>query len=185
MRFLFLVAVVICRYVEIGSKETFIFKDVVTKDNMYKFIYRAFDSSSVYLSIFDSNLKKIIDTTDPYGVLYTKSNIDGYITIRVTNPHKEVMKFGYKCPDVKKELQGPLGPIKDVDTVNELQSVLQSIIQTQRDHIRSYQSHSQMLDKSRRWVFRLVILEIVSSIIIMYYLHKSTLDMFSKKKITQ
>lgn len=185
MKFLFLVGLTFCRYVTLGPKEVFTFKDRATKDSMYKFIYRAFDSTSVNVSIFDPNLTKITTTDDPYGVIYTRLNSDGYITIRVANPTKETMKFGYKCPDVDKELQGPLGPIKDVDSVGELQSCLENIIKTQRAHIISYQKHTEMLDRSRKWVFKLVIVEIVSSAVIMYFLHKSTLDMFNKKKVQQ
>ncbi|KAF9764215.1 hypothetical protein NGRA_0736 [Nosema granulosis] len=185
MKILFLIGLAFCRYVVLEPKEVFTFKDKATKDTMYKFIYRAFDSSNVGVAVYDPNMFKITTSDDPYGVIYTKLNSDGFITIRVTNPTKQTMKFGYKCPDVDKELQGPLGPIKDVDSVGELQSCLENIIKTQRTHIKKYQKHTEMLDRSRKWVFKLVLLEIVSSAAIMYYLHKSTLDMFNKKKVQQ
>ncbi|KAK6091004.1 hypothetical protein P3W45_000249 [Vairimorpha bombi] len=171
----------LCRYVELAPKETLTIKDKVTRDTMYKFIYNTFGAKKVLVEMFDPLKRRIGNYKKGSGVIFTKPSHNGLVQIKITNPNSTMMKFGYRCPDVNKEFHGVLGPIKDVDAVSELLIVLENNIKSQRRQLEKYEKHFAMVKKSKKWVFRFVVFEIVSSIIVMYYLHKSTLKMFEKK----
>lgn len=183
MNFFLYLVLSFCRYVELNPKEVLTIKDKVIKDTMYKFIYNTFGAKKVTVEFFDTLQRKIGNYTKGSGVIYTRPSHDGLVLIKITNPNSNLMKFGYKCPDVNKEIQGALGPIKDVDAVGELLSVLENNIKSQRRQILKYEDHFKLVRNAKKWVFRFVMFEIASSIGIMYYLHRSTLKMFEKKHV--
>ncbi|WUR02417.1 transmembrane EMP24 domain-containing protein [Vairimorpha necatrix] len=183
MNILFFFIFSLCRYVEINPKDSLFMKLKVTKDEMFKFIYNTFGNNKVNVVVYDNMDRKIGQYVKSSGVVYTKPLISGHFKIEIFNKSKEKMKFGYRCPDVNKEMQGALGPIKDVDAVSELISVLENNISAQRRQFAKYENHFELVKKSKSWVYRFVIFEIFTSLAIMYYLHKNTIKMFERKHV--
>ncbi|EEQ82134.1 hypothetical protein NCER_101210 [Vairimorpha ceranae BRL01] len=183
MNILFYSICFFCRYVELEPLETLTMKDRVKNNTMYKFIYNTFGAKSVEVTLFDDLKRTIGKYTKTNGVIFTRLSSTGFLTIEIKNKNPEKIKFGYRCPDVNKEVQGALGPIKDEDAVAELLSVLENNILSQRRQIEKYENHFNLVTKSKTWVFRFVLFEIFTSIGILYYLHKNTLKMFEKKHV--
>lgn len=182
MKILLFTLGLLCRRVSVEPKATFMFRDRVKSDQIYKLIYQAPRTSKIEVSLIDAEGRTMISTRDPYSVLYSKMKSEGEITVSVRNYGKKVVDFGYRCPDVNKEMQGALGPIKDVDQVAELQSVLESIIKTQRLHIRKHEQHATMVAVSRKWITRLLVFETFFFLGVLYFLHKDMIKMFESKR---
>ncbi|ADM11258.1 putative endoplasmic reticulum membrane protein [Encephalitozoon intestinalis ATCC 50506] len=172
---------VLCRRIKLEPKEQFVFRDKVTANQMYKFMYQAPRSGKIEMTVFDTKGRQMIKTRDPYSVLYSKMNEDGEIVISVKNNSSKGINFGYRCPDTSKKAQGDLGPIS-VDLVSELQEVLETIIQAQRVHIKKHEEHARMVAGSRKWVTRLLIFETLFFTGVLYFLHKDMLKMFETKR---
>lgn len=187
MNILLFAACLVCRKVELEPNGMFTFKDRVRggstgKEGMYKLVYQAPKSSRIDLTVLGTNGETILNTRDPYSVLYSRFEEDGEVTVIVRNRGRKAIKFGYRCPDVNKEVQGALGPIKDVDQVAELQNVLETIIQSQRLHIKKHEQHAEMVSVSRKWVTRLLVFETLFFLGVLYFLHKDMLKMFETKR---
>lgn len=181
MKILLLAMGILCRRVKLEPKEQFSFRDKVTANQMYKFMYQAPRTSKIELTIFDTKGRPMIRTRDPYSVLYSKISEDGEIVISVKNNSTKGINFGYRCPETNKKAQGGLGPIS-VELVSELQDVLETIIQAQRVHIKKHEEHARMVAGSRTWITRLLIFETLFFTSVLYFLHKDMLKMFETKR---
>ncbi|CAD26269.1 ENDOPLASMIC RETICULUM MEMBRANE PROTEIN [Encephalitozoon cuniculi GB-M1] len=181
MKVLLLAIGILCRRTKLEPKEQFVFRDKVTADQIYKFMYQAPRTSKIELAIFDTKGRQMIKTRDPYSVLYYKISEEGEIVISVKNNSSKVINFGYRCPDTNQRAQGGLGPIS-VELVSELQDVLETVIQAQRVHIKKHEEHARMVAGSRRWVTRLLVFETLFFTGVLYFLHRDMLKMFETKR---
>jgi hypothetical protein len=183
MRALFLfVACILCRRVSIKQRDAFSFKDRVAKDQIYKLVYRVPENSKISILFLDPLGRTISATNDTSATLYSRMSHEGFVTIRVRNQGSMPVHFSYRCPDVDKEVYGTLGPIKDVDQVAELQNILESVIQRQREHIKKHEQHAHMVKASRSWATRLLILEVIFFVGVLYFLHRDMLKLFESKR---
>lgn len=182
MKILLFVAGLLCRRLMLEPKETFTFMSSVAKDMLYKLVYQSSRGAKIRVSVFSPENELMISTREPRTVLYSRMSSDGMVKVVVKNESRKPITFGYRCPDVNKEIQGALGPIKDVDQVVELQNVLENIIQTQRVHIKKHEQHAAMVAVSRKWVTRLLIFETAFFLGVLYFLHKDMLKMFETER---
>lgn len=182
MKFLLFLVSLLARKIKIKGYETFTIKDNVTKGQLYKYVINAHEEANITTKLIDPMGREIVSSDDVDCVLHTKIAADGQVKIEVTNWSGKATYIWYRCPDVNKELYGALGPIKDVDLVAELQRVLETVIHSQRNHIKKHELHIKMVEGSRKWVSRVVLLEVIFSCGIIYFLHRRTLNMFEKKR---
>lgn len=181
MKFFLFTLIIFCRYVEIKPRTALSFKDRVKKDTTYKFIYNTFGARENKIELFDNFNRTIGIYHRSSGVVFVDQKYDGFITIKVYNPNNEIMKFGYRCPDVDKETQGALGPYKDKDSVAELLRVLEENVKSQKRQLENFEGHKKLVSKARNMISIFLFFEIILSGLIMWYTHSTTLKMFEKK----
>ncbi|TBU07847.1 hypothetical protein CWI38_0687p0010 [Hamiltosporidium tvaerminnensis] len=157
------------------------FEDSAKQNQLYKFEFYESSGKPVHVIIVDNRQRKIAEWNTQYAVMHTKAQNATTYDFIIRNPNKAEVSVFFRCPDVKKELHGALGPIEDVDYVAAFEELLKNDVVSYRNYSKKQKQHSEMVSKSRIWIIVLMIGEIAFSIAIIRYLHVMTTSYFNQR----
>ncbi|KHN70060.1 hypothetical protein CWI42_030750 [Ordospora colligata] len=182
--FLFVIGIM-CRRINLEPKGTFTFRDKVASGAPYSLSFQASrgdkGSQKSLITVLDPTGKQMVASKDPYSVYHFRMKHAGEVTVSVKNNSSKEMPFVYRRIEHINQTQNNSGPINN-ELVSELQNVLETIIQTQRAHIKKHEEHGMMVAKSRRRITLLLVFETVFFTSVLLFLHKRMLKMFESKR---
>lgn len=164
----------------IPANGEFVVRDYLEAREDYKFIFDT--RSNAKVEIFDADGNLATSTTVHNGCIYLKQMVQGLVKVVVSNLETKEIKFSYKAPDVKKEIQGSLGFIQESDLLQQLINHLDSLVSHQEKHVKKSNDHYDTVKKSRKWIRLIILFEMSLTAFALYLIHKDFITMFESKR---
>lgn len=179
---LFLISTIFCGMITLGPNKAFEFEEEFEKDQLIKFEYDEEKNLPLNVVVLNEKNVVVIGYQQSSVTLHTKAPNNTTLKFIIENKNDTEAKVWFNLPNVLTELQGPLGPINETDIVNELKTILENIITSQRKHLEKQSEHENLLKRSKRLMTFLILFEGIFCAAVVYYLHSETIKLFEKKR---
>lgn len=182
MLFVILILSVLCRQIIIQPNETFMFENTVVKNKPFIFKYGHKGIADIFL--YD-NMGNLVahENRGRNGTFFTEALEDGRFKIVIkNNDRRQQLIFSYKCPDPKEEVLGHLGYVEGQDLISHLTKLLNKFIKHQQVQIEKTRENYTLVEKGRKLAKVIMIVEVLVTLICVFYLHRDFVSMFEKRQ---
>lgn len=182
-KILLLLKTILCLTFELKPFEEESFEEKLKSGVLYKLQYSEKDGNDVVLNITDDKGREIGSWNTSYSVIHTRAEEDLKLNILFKNVTKKLVSVKLTVPDLDNE-QTETSITKDnnVQSVAELEEKLKSIIEKTTEYIERMSSYTKKL-AIYKWRIRcFMVLEIIFSMAMVYYLHRDTVGLFERRK---
>ncbi|ELA47564.1 hypothetical protein VCUG_00887 [Vavraia culicis subsp. floridensis] len=183
LKFFILLRAAIAFVFELKPEEERSFEENIKGGLEYRLEYSEKDGKDVALNIRDGKGRDVGEWNTSFSVIHTKSDEDGVFTFMFKNEHNKAVNVKLTVPDLDNEITATtIAKDSNVRSVAELENKLKSIIQQTSEYIERMSVYTKKLAVYKWRIRCFMVLEIIFSMFMVYYLHKDTVGLFERRK---
>ncbi|KAG0434961.1 hypothetical protein DMUE_4956 [Dictyocoela muelleri] len=170
-----------CLEYKIEANSTLELLDEKKNGEIMKFDYFERDDIPITVKIIDDLGRTVYDTTNTYGVVYTRAFNDKKYKIIVQNIANKPVNIVFRVPDVNSEVKNAFGTVEGEDSVKEFSSVLQKIITTTRKYLEHQAENISRIENNGKRLVYFFIFEICFCVGLGIYYQRDLVSVFEKR----
>lgn len=170
-----------CLEYQIDANSSLVLLDEKKEGEIMKFDYYELTDIPIKVVITDELDQTVYETTNMYGVLYTRAFKDKKYKITMHNLTNKPVNVVFRAPDADMEIKNAFGAVDGDDPVKEFNNVLQKNITNQRRYLEHQAENIKRIEINGKRLVWFFIFELCFCVGLCVYYQRELIGVFEKK----